>query len=70
MRSAAPKTYISRRMLDSYSEQRQTLSESGENTTTKEQAPIVPSKTFAEDQTFKSNAATKGSTVLTSIEEE
>lgn len=69
MRSAAPKTYISRRMIDSYSEQRrQSKVESQQSASTesqtKDQAPVVPPKTFTEDE--KATTAT----VLEPIEEE
>ena len=43
MFAAAPKTYISRRMLDKYSEQRR------QQQSAKSGAPVVPGKNFSED---------------------
>lgn len=46
MLSAASKTYISRRMLDRYSQER---TKQQEQQSSGNSAPVVPSKTFAED---------------------
>ena len=51
MRSAAPKTYISKRMLERYSEQRseKVKAQSNPIPTNKAAAPRVPAKPFSED---------------------
>ena len=51
MRSAAPKTYISKRMLERYSEQRSEKVKAKSNPipTNKASAPQVPAKPFSED---------------------
>ena len=49
MKAAAPKTYISRRMLERYSEQRRIQQESQASANSSNKAPVVPAKTFAED---------------------
>jgi len=65
MQAAAPKTYISKRMLDRYSEQRRIQQES-QSAGSGNQAPVVPAKTFAED----ADQPKTTSSVLAPIEEE
>ena len=48
MRSAAPKTYISKRMLERYSEQRSEKAKSN-LILSRNSAPLVPPKNFSED---------------------
>ncbi len=52
MKAAAPKTYISRRMLDRYSEQRQIQQQQQQesNSSGGNPAPVLPPKQFAEDK--------------------
>ena len=74
MRSAAPKTYISKRMLASYRQRRQDLLDQRSENTNSVKAPVVPPKTFTEDEESKtvsniSAQAAQGST-LAPIEEE
>lgn len=68
MRAAAPKTYISSRMINKYSEQRlqqqQARSEAAGSGNT---PPVIPAKTFAEDS--NTSAAAQDSTNLAVIEE-
>ena len=55
MKAAAPKTYISRRMLERYSEQRRIQQESQSSANSANKAPVVPAKTFAEDADSATN---------------
>ena len=59
MQAAAPKTYISKRMLDRYSEQRrmQSVKAICAGSTARSAAPTVPAKTFTEDAIANSLAA-------------
>ena len=50
MRSAAPKTYISKRMLERYSEQRSEKAKSNPLPSGRPSAPLVPAKPFSEDK--------------------
>ena len=78
MQAAAPKTYISRRMLDRYSQERRLQQESKESSkeSSTKTAPVVPPKVFSEDdhQTESAEATTEQTTVpstnLAPIEEE
>ena len=69
MQAAAPKTYISKRMLDRYSEQRRIRSvqatEAG--ATAKSAAPTVPAKTFTEDADMTDQSASQQSAQLAPI---
>jgi len=64
MQAAAPKTYISKRMLERYSEQRRMQQESL-NSNNANVAPTVPSKRFTEDEEGQPKSST-----LPPIEEE
>ena len=72
MQAAAPKTYISKRMLDRYSEQRRIRSQqaSGSGATAKSAAPTVPAKTFTEDANASNEAASQQSAQLAPVQEE
>ena len=65
MQAAAPKTYLSKRMLDRYSEQRR-IQQDSQSAGSGNQAPVVPPKAFAED----ADQPKTTSSVLAPIEEE
>ena len=72
MQAAAPKTYISKRMLDRYSEQRRmrSVQATGAGATAKSAAPTVPAKTFTEDANANDQAASQQSALLAPIQEQ
>ena len=69
MKSAAPKTYISKRMLDRYSEQRSEQQKAKSNSMSGKSAPLVPPKSFTEDNSNSQSAAAQASPNLAVIEE-
>merc|ERR1719188_1479857 len=56
MKSAASKTYISKRMIDRYSEQRRL--QQSQSTSSGNQPPLLPPKNFSEDNVGAARAQT------------